>query len=308
MAQTCFSTTLQALRKKQHVTQEQLANYLGVSAQAVSKWENGSYPEGDLLPKISEFFGVSISYLYGQEKEEVSTEQRVLNDLIEISTGDKADDVRYREYFDKVLDIAWAFQNGAWRNNKTYYSRGIPEDEVRTASILSCNAGFSFFNLNRNRQFVLISSEPKEGYAKNLEINEEVRRFLALLGKPGALEVICFMLTLKGGEFVAADTIAKQVGLSIERTKELLKEAGSFQTHANAPFVCVDIIRTEDKEVAYGINTAAVGMYIGLLLIVDQLLHPPYGYQMQINSREKSFLNREDVIEALKKKKGKGES
>ena len=55
-----FSINLQALRKKKGVTQEQLASYLGVSPQAVSKWENGSYPEGDLLPKISEYFEVSI--------------------------------------------------------------------------------------------------------------------------------------------------------------------------------------------------------------------------------------------------------
>ena len=55
---TVFSTNLQQLRKKRGVTQEQLANHLGVSPQAVSKWENGSYPEGDLLPKISEYFGL----------------------------------------------------------------------------------------------------------------------------------------------------------------------------------------------------------------------------------------------------------
>ena len=79
-----FSTNLQTLRKKKGVTQEQLASYLGVSPQAVSKWENGSYPEGDLLPKISEYFEVSISYLYGQEKEKVSIEQEVQNVLLDV--------------------------------------------------------------------------------------------------------------------------------------------------------------------------------------------------------------------------------
>ena len=66
MAGTTFSTTLQTLRKNRGVTQEQLATHLGVSPQAVSKWENGSYPDGDLLPQIADYFEVSIDYLYGR--------------------------------------------------------------------------------------------------------------------------------------------------------------------------------------------------------------------------------------------------
>lgn len=68
---TVFSAHLQKLRKEHNVTQETLAAHLGVSPQAVSKWENGSYPDGDLLPKIADFFGVSIDYLYGKGKGEI---------------------------------------------------------------------------------------------------------------------------------------------------------------------------------------------------------------------------------------------
>ena len=51
---TTFSAQLQKLRKDHGVTQDTLAAHLGVSPQAVSKWENGSYPDGDLLPKIAD--------------------------------------------------------------------------------------------------------------------------------------------------------------------------------------------------------------------------------------------------------------
>ena len=47
--ETVFSKQLQMLRKQSGITQEQLADRLGVTAQAVSKWENGSYPDGNLL-------------------------------------------------------------------------------------------------------------------------------------------------------------------------------------------------------------------------------------------------------------------
>lgn len=42
--ETVFSKQLQMLRKQSGITQEQLAAKLGVTAQAVSKWENGSIP------------------------------------------------------------------------------------------------------------------------------------------------------------------------------------------------------------------------------------------------------------------------
>jgi len=49
------------LRLERNVTQEALAEYLGVSPQAVSKWERGAAaPDIGLLPALSVFFGVRI--------------------------------------------------------------------------------------------------------------------------------------------------------------------------------------------------------------------------------------------------------
>ncbi len=56
------------LRKKKGLTQDQLAQELSVSAQAISKWEtNASLPDIQMLPVIAEYFAVSVDYLfYGQ--------------------------------------------------------------------------------------------------------------------------------------------------------------------------------------------------------------------------------------------------
>lgn len=64
-----LSEQLINLRKKKGTTQKALANYLHVTAQAVSKWECGKgFPDIALLPDIAEFYSVSIEELLGVEK------------------------------------------------------------------------------------------------------------------------------------------------------------------------------------------------------------------------------------------------
>lgn len=57
---------IMSLRKQAGMTQEQLAEHLGVSPQAVSKWENDvSCPDIGTLPKLAEVFGVTTDVLLG---------------------------------------------------------------------------------------------------------------------------------------------------------------------------------------------------------------------------------------------------
>lgn len=61
---------LKKLRTKRELTQEQLADILDVSAQAVSRWENGTtYPDIALLPTIASYFDISIDELLGYDTE-----------------------------------------------------------------------------------------------------------------------------------------------------------------------------------------------------------------------------------------------
>ena len=43
------------LRKAKGVKQDELARFVGITAQAVSKWENGGVPDTELLPQIADF-------------------------------------------------------------------------------------------------------------------------------------------------------------------------------------------------------------------------------------------------------------
>lgn len=60
---------LKTLRKEKNISQEKLAAFLGISYQAISKWENGNaYPDIQLLPDIARFFGITIDELLQIEK------------------------------------------------------------------------------------------------------------------------------------------------------------------------------------------------------------------------------------------------
>ena len=51
---------IKQLRKQKNISQEVLANHLGVSFQAVSKWETeATMPDVIMIPAIASFFGVS---------------------------------------------------------------------------------------------------------------------------------------------------------------------------------------------------------------------------------------------------------
>lgn len=72
-----IGANIMRLRKEKGMTQEQLANALGLSYQAVSKWETGnSSPDISVLPLLAELFSVSIDELFGRPApaEQIRTE------------------------------------------------------------------------------------------------------------------------------------------------------------------------------------------------------------------------------------------
>lgn len=86
-----IGTVIKSLRRNQKITQDELATALGVTPQAISRWESeNGYPDIELLPLIANFFSVSIDELLGYRKsereEELTRIHLEINCLKEVGT------------------------------------------------------------------------------------------------------------------------------------------------------------------------------------------------------------------------------
>lgn len=75
-------------RRNMNMTQEQFAENIGVSFQAVSRWENGvTYPDMELLPAIAKFFGISVDQLLNIPNEIHEANAKEAIEQLRIATG-----------------------------------------------------------------------------------------------------------------------------------------------------------------------------------------------------------------------------
>ena len=75
--------TIQCLRKAKGVTQEKMAQQIGVTFQAISKWENEyTLPDIMLLPAIAEYFGVSIDDLFQYKWNALTGKERLIHFML----------------------------------------------------------------------------------------------------------------------------------------------------------------------------------------------------------------------------------
>lgn len=305
MASTTFSTTLQTLRKEKKVTQEQLANYLGVSPQAVSKWENGSYPEGDLLPKIADFFSVSIDYLYGRGEKDVSFEKKALDFFRgeirkELDTGKYTTNLS--DFWEKIYDIIWAAQISPWGANKDYYKRPVSDEEGSSnASVMYNNCGYSYMNLDKGNEFYLLlkESELDGGFAHWMKHSTKIRDLFKVLSDEENTRVLLYLYTLGMNEYANVDTIVNTTGVPKEKVEFIVNYMLSDISEENVWKYMLNKIKIAGKngksDVAYGIDPNLAGLMFGLFAIADSLVHNPHGYSMQIANRSEPWLKWEDV-------------
>lgn len=112
---------IKSFRKKREITQEQLADYLNISFQSVSKWECGdAYPDITMLPKIAMFFGVTTDELLCidklKEQEEINEYQKRYHEALAIGHAKEAVEIareanaKYPGNFRIMYELAYALR------------------------------------------------------------------------------------------------------------------------------------------------------------------------------------------------------
>lgn len=124
-----LNENIRRLRLERGLTQEKLAEYLGVTFQSVSRWERGDgYPDITMLPSIASFFNISVDDLLGVNK--VQNEQKI-NEYIELYDTMKLKDLSLTlsEYKKAVKEFPGDFRI------LVRYMHLLQEAEIRTLSI-----------------------------------------------------------------------------------------------------------------------------------------------------------------------------
>lgn len=141
-----LGTKIRELRRRDGRTQDNLAETLGVTAQAVSRWESGgSYPDLETIPAIANYFHISIDELFGYHDEREEKIKSILEKATRILTeqgftmyrGSLTEDIK--ECIDMLRSASEEFPNEPkillklaqalmmWGWNK-YGAKGHPSD------------------------------------------------------------------------------------------------------------------------------------------------------------------------------------
>lgn len=127
--------SIKELRKERHMTQEQLSDLVGVSFQAVSKWENGiALPDITLVPRLAQIFGVTTDELFAYNQKEIRDEiEQCVRDARKYIENDHK---KGREILERALQKYP--DNDILLNNLLYFLNysTAPDETIRIASKL----------------------------------------------------------------------------------------------------------------------------------------------------------------------------
>lgn len=202
-------------RIEKGITQEQLGQLIGVTTQAVSRWERGGTPDVELLPRLSDILEVSIDTLFGREEQSMA-----------LSLARRLSQMPDEEAYRYAFNICWAIEIGLLGDvsiiddfmNKFIDDPSFSSDKKTDyfARILHDN-GIANLRMSPDFQHFFLMVEPKSGIREQLSDMESLREVFALFADEKLLRILFYMYSLPNMP-IDTSLISKHTGLN---TKEV---------------------------------------------------------------------------------------
>lgn len=229
---------IKKFRIKKGITQEELGRLVGVTTQAVSKWERGGVPDAELIPDIADALGVSTDTLYGRKNIQC-IEDMALEEILSASREDG---------FKKAFQILWSMSLGLSKLGSVKESFSFNaldtlknNDGYHYYSRLSFDEGTIDAKLDIGNRYFFFMPEPDEGYAKMFENIDELAETFSLFANKEILKILFYMYSRKN----------TPVSLSLIAAKTKI-DVGKVEKHMDKLCKChlaeCGVIETENGE------------------------------------------------------------
>lgn len=281
-----IGAVISELRKAKGVTQEELAKYVGVSAQAVSKWENGGVPDTELLPQIADFFEVSIDKLFGRCDSNINITAAIFEHIRKTKPDSE-------ERFKAIFELCWDIErsifnfggnvdaeilNGGKIND--YELMNKPDDQ-QYSSILS-DHGFSRMGIANRLQYFLFVPEIKDK-AKGLFDNIDYIGLFKYLSDKDIFNAFLLLFKRDSKKAFTENLFVKELDVDAEKTTEIIKVLLKYHLVKKTQIELDD----EIKDVYTFFPTPS---FVSLLIFAREIIDPPHNFAFYSEGRSKPYL------------------
>lgn len=254
-----------ALRKEKGATQEDLAKAVGISTQAVSKWECGGMPDPELFPAIADFFGTSIDRLFGRSISEYGDlETELAKHFAELNQRDGC--------LFEVMEYCWIIQRaliGVNPHDDDLSLRKIYENNSAAYqySRMDFDCGFSTLSLVEKMPYYFLMPKPKTGWLEGFFEPEQYAEAFSFLSDVDTLKCLLALYKRKNKPFTPK-YFEKKLNIPAEKSKLVLESLKRFS------FISESEIELDDgTEPVYNFHSH-LG-FIALLAVAKETIKPP---------------------------------
>lgn len=261
MEQTIFGKNVSKIRKSCGMTQEQLAQKMNVSPQAVSKWEKSSYPDGELLPLLAKRLNTSLDVLFGLKEKETEV------DLEQLIT----DEIRRTEPEKRAELMMSVFYSALCAYNDYAISKAVlPKNlELETYAELKTDYEIAIARLNENLQYFCFLSVPSDGVNSYTDASPLMVRIFEMLADEDALNIIYYLGSGIRNRMQTKEVISKRLNIPVENVSRVMDKLDRFG------FVWrISAESSESSQIVYGYTySTALTILITLAKSLTNYIH-----------------------------------